>query len=271
LFNSKIGEGKAASVIDHLDSGCGVVATAKLVRVCKDAVSRLVKVAGRTSKSLHNKIVRNLTPKALQFDEKWSYSSKKQKNVTAADNPDQTGDRWDVNCLDPQTKLLISLIPGKRTAETISAAVADAKNRLAADAPIPAIFTDGEPAYYEAIKNVFGHRYNAPHSGIKGRPANPIIRIPHGLVYAQVVKHRKKNKVNAVEIRPIFGKTKLIAVVKDLGWKKANTSAIERFNLTDRTRNGRKARKSLQFSKRARFHDWMSWISALRYNFHHSH
>jgi hypothetical protein len=59
-------------------------------------------------------MVQDIRPKVLQFDEKWSYSNKKQKNVKAADDPDQTGDRWDVNCLDPQTKLLISLIPGKR-------------------------------------------------------------------------------------------------------------------------------------------------------------
>lgn len=271
LFNSKIREAKAAAVIDHLDSRCGVVATAKLVGVCKDAVSRLVRVSGRASKSLHNKFVRKLKPKALQFDEKWSYSSKKQKNVTAADDPTQTGDRWDVNCLDPHTKLLITVVPGKRTAESIHNAVKDAKSRLAADAPIPAIFTDGEPAYCDAILDLFGHRYAAPKSGKRGRPANPVMRVPHGLVYAQVVKHRKENKVVEVEVRPIFGKSKLAQVVKDLNWKKANTSAIERFNLTDRARNGRKVRKTLQFSKRARFHDWMSYITALRYNFHHPH
>lgn len=271
LFNSKISEAKAVAVIDHLDSGCGVVTTAKLVKVCKDAVSRIVRVAGRASKSLHDKLVHNLKPKALQFDEKWSYSRKKQKNITASDDQTQTGDRWDVNCLDPQSKLLITLVPGKRTKEAIGRAVADAKSRLASDAPIPAIFTDGEPAYCDSILNLFGHLYSTPYSGKRGRPANPIRRVPHGLVYAQIIKHRKENKVTEVEIRPIFGKTKLTALVKELGWRKANTSAIERFNLTDRTRNGRKVRKTLQFSKRARFHDWMSFITALRYNFHHPH
>ena len=74
-----------------------------------------------------------------------------------------------------------------------------------------------------------------------------------------------------VDIRPVFGKGKLPAVVQALGWKKANTSAIERFNLTDRDRNRRKTRKTLAFSKRTCFHDWMSWISAVRYNFLHTH
>ncbi|HXG19409.1 MAG TPA: hypothetical protein VNN62_10105 [Methylomirabilota bacterium] len=77
--------------------------------------------------------------------------------------------------------------------------------------------------------------------------------------------------MHAVEIRPIFGKGKLRKVVAEMGWTKANTSAIERFNLTGRMRNGRKARKTLGFSRRTRCHDWMSYITAVCYNFHHPH
>jgi transposase-like protein len=271
LFNSKIAESKAASIIEHLDSGCGLVATANLCRVAKDTVSRLVRVAGRTSKSLHDGLVRNLKPKALQFDEKWSYTTKKQKRVSACDDPLEVGDHWDLNCIDPQTKLLLTILPGKRTAEMIQEAVKDAAARLAVDCQRPAIFTDGEPAYIDAIVSVFGNRYRVAHSGRRGRPSNPRLRIPHSLVYAQVIKHRQRGQVESVEIRPIFGKGKLETIVGELGWRKANTSAIERFNLTDRMRNGRKARKSLCFSRRTRFHDWMSLIGAVRYNFHHAH
>lgn len=269
LFNSKIAESKAASIIEHLDSGCGVVATANLLRVAKDTVSRLVRVAGRTSCSLHDRLVRNIKPKALQFDEKWSYTTKKQKRVSVCDDPDEVGDHWDLNCIDPQTKLLLTILPGKRTAEMIHQAVKDAAARLAVDCAKPAIFTDGEPAYIDAIVSVFGNCYRVAHSGRRGRPPNPRLRIPHDLVYAQVIKHRQGGHIKSVEIRPIFGKGKLQTIVGELGWRKANTSAIERFNLTDRMRNGRKARKTLCFSRRTRFHDWMSLISAVRYNFHH--
>ena len=51
----------------------------------------------------------------------------------------------------------------------------------------------------------------------------------------------KGGAVKQVEVRPIFGKGKLAQVVADLGWTKANTSAIERFNLTDRMRNATKS------------------------------
>lgn len=271
LFNSKIAESIAASVIEHLDSGCGLVVTAKLCRVAKDTVSRLCRVAGRQSKALHDGLVRNIKAKALQFDEKWSYTTKKQKRVSDRDDPVEAGDHWDINCIDPQTKLLVTLKPGKRTAERIQEAVKDAASRLAGDCHKPAIFTDGEQAYRGAILEAFGHRAKVAHTGRRGRPQLPRLRVPHSLVYAQVIKHRQQGKVKSVEIRPIFGKGKLQAIVEELGWRKANTSAIERFNLTDRMRNGRKARKTLGFSRRTRFHDWMSWISANRYNFHHSH
>jgi len=271
LFNSKIPESKSASIIEHLDRKNGIVATAELVKVSKDTVSRLNRVTGRVFGKLHDVMVQDIRPKVLQFDEKWAFIYKKQKNVMITDDELAVGDHWDCNCIDPQSKLLISLVPGKRTAENISETVMDAAFRLASDCPIPAIFTDGEDAYTDAILSAFGNRYPAPRNSNKGRPPLPIMRAPQELVYAQVVKHRSGNRVAAVEIRPIFGKGKLDSVVESLGWKQANTSAIERFNLTDRQRNARKTRKSLNFSKDIRQHDGQSFINALLYNFHHHH
>ncbi len=94
-----------------------------------------------------------------------------------------------------------------------------------------------------------------PRRSPRGRPPAPVVRIPQALVYAQIVKHRQGRRVKQVEVRPTFGKVKLAQVVADLGWTKANTSAIERFNLTDRMRNARKTRKTLRFSRRTDRHD----------------
>ena len=162
LFTLKIAEDKAADLIDHLDAGCGVVSTAQVTKVSKDPVGRLLRVTGRPPKQVHDRRVRNLTPKALQFDEKWSYPGKKQRHLTPQDDPAEAGDHWDVNSLDPQTKLLISLVPGPRTAEALKQGVEDAASRLAPDAPQPAIFTDGDPAYPAILLRTFGHSYPAP-------------------------------------------------------------------------------------------------------------
>ncbi|MEW6737618.1 MAG: hypothetical protein AB1489_40425 [Acidobacteriota bacterium] len=204
----------------------------------------------------------------LQFDEKWALIYKKQKNVLITDDELEVGDHWACNCIDPQSKLLISLVPGKRTAENIHQTLSDTASRLASNCPIPAIFTDGEDAYTDAILFAFGNPYPAPRSSNIGRRPLPIIRVPQDLIYAQVVKHRSGSRVKEVERRPIFGKGKLDSIVEELGWRRANTSAIERFNLTDRTRNARKTRKSLNFSKNRRAHDAQSFINVLLYNFH---
>src|SRR5215510_13820974 len=72
LFNTKVAEEQAVSVIDHLGEGCGVRATARLVHVAKDTVARLLRVAGRHAERLHDQRVRNVTPRALELDEPWS-------------------------------------------------------------------------------------------------------------------------------------------------------------------------------------------------------
>ena len=271
LFNCKIGEAQAISVMEPLDSAGGLNATARLVGVSKEAVGRLLRVGGRISYQLHDRRVRDVQPAALQFDEKWSSVAKKQRHVTAMDDRSQTGDYWDANRLDPQSKLLVSLVPGQRTTRTIHRVVADAAERLAAKAGLPALFTEGEPTYPEAMVTTFGRAYPVSRRSGRGRPPAPVLRIPQALVYAQIVKHRQGGRVQQVEIRPIFGQGKLAQVVADLGWTQANTSALERFHRTDRMRNGRKTRKTLGFSRRTDRHDALSWISAVRYNFHHPH
>jgi transposase-like protein len=77
LFNTKIPEAKAVSVIEHLDEGGTVTGTARLVKVAKDTVARLLKVAGRQAQKFHEQQVRGIAPQALEFDEQWSYVGKK--------------------------------------------------------------------------------------------------------------------------------------------------------------------------------------------------
>ena len=76
LFNTKVTEERAASVIDHLGEGCGVRATARLAHVSKDTVARLLRMAGRHAEQVHDSRVCDVTPRALEFDEQWSFVKK---------------------------------------------------------------------------------------------------------------------------------------------------------------------------------------------------
>ena len=81
LFNTKITEANAEAVIDHLGEGCGVRATARLSKVSKDTVARLLRMAGRHAERLHDQRVRDVTPRALEFDEQWSFVKKSRSGV----------------------------------------------------------------------------------------------------------------------------------------------------------------------------------------------
>ena len=76
LFNTKVAEERAASVVDHLGEGCGVRATARLAHVSKDTVARLLRMAGRHAERFHDCRVCDVTPRALEFDEQWSFVKK---------------------------------------------------------------------------------------------------------------------------------------------------------------------------------------------------
>jgi hypothetical protein len=52
----------------------------------------------------------------VQFDEKWGFVGKKEKRCRADDPADRRcGDNWDHVAFDPEHKLVVSLVPGKRT------------------------------------------------------------------------------------------------------------------------------------------------------------
>jgi len=164
-----------------------------------------------------------------------------------------------------ESKLVVSLIVGKRTYDHTLALVQDAKDRLRKD-HLPAIFSDAFASYESALLEVFGRRYPA-----KGKSRLPVIRWRQGLAYGQVKKVYKRGRVGRVEVRAVYGKAKLAHTLYLLGYKQINTSAVERHNGTSRLRNQRQTRKTLAFSKSLRYHRWMSWLSVGLYNFCRAH
>jgi len=60
----------------YLDAGRSVRATASLVKVAEETVPRLLRVAGRHAQRFHDQHVHGLAPKALEFDEQWSFVKK---------------------------------------------------------------------------------------------------------------------------------------------------------------------------------------------------
>ena len=177
---------------------------------------------------------------------------------------------WDHTAVAADSKLVVSLVVGKRTQEQTHALVKDARGRLRAG-HLPAIFTDAYAGYESAILEAFGRRYRVPRLRAKGQASRSVLRWPQGLAYGQVKKHYQKGRVERIEVRALYGKARLKHILTLLGYKHINTSVVERHNGTSRLHNQRKVRRTLAFSKAPRYHRWMSWLCVGLYNFCRGH
>jgi IS1 family transposase len=164
--------------------------------------------------------------------------------------------------------LIISVVPGERTAENVAAVVVDFKRRTGGRL-MNLITTDGYPAYEEAILNAYGETITPPRTGKRGRPKAAYQVAPTGLNYAVVEKTREKGRVVAIATRVVFGtKAAIASALEESNVSRAiNTSFVERQNGTDRHRNARKARKTYRFSKDWRFHESVTYLTMYVYNF----
>ena len=270
LYRAHLPEEKVTSILEHITEGCGVLKTARLVKVHPDTVSRYTRAAGEHARAAHDELVaRSPETRELQMDEAWSYVAKKEKNCDEDDPEDRLrGDCWDHVAFDPEHRLVVSVVPGERTAESVHELVDDVKGRLEGRAPC-LITTDEYSPYEGAILEAFGEDVVPPRTGKPGRPRSPYKVAPEGLNYATVHKTRKKGRVVEVTTRVIFGTAATVAAALEASAasRTVNTAFVERHYGTDRNRNARKLRKTYCVSKDWWIHRAASFFSKYSYNF----
>src|SRR5262249_2076122 len=129
--------------------------------------------------------------------------------------------------------------------------------------------SDENPAYAEAIREVYGQQVQPRRTGKRGRPKKPYWRVPKGLKYATVHKTRKKGRVVKVEPRVVFGTRAAVraALALSLVSTAVNTVFVERSNGSDRHRNSRKVRKTYRFSKDWEVHEAVTCFTLYQANF----
>jgi hypothetical protein len=199
---------------------------------------------------------------------------KKDKHCVPGDPGDQEqGSYWDHVLLDTHSRLIVTLVIGRRTEETVYQAFTDFYQRT--DGQLPALFTTDE---YAAYLTVILDTYSVPKEALElteeqkaefGWEELPAVYFPVEIGYATVQKVRKKGRVVAVKKRVRLGTKKQVEEALAAGSTAAtiNTSYVERLHGTQRHFNARKARKVYTFSKELVFHVAVTWLCVVYYNF----
>ena len=205
----------------------------------------------------------------MQFDEKWAFVGKKEKHCDPDDPADaQQGDNWDHVAFDPEHRLVVSVVPGKRTSENTRQVVQDFKERTHGRLP-NLITTDEYPVYETELLDAYGEVVIPAPTGKPGRPPQPYKAPPAALNYATVHKTREKGRITKIDSRVIFGTVAAVtvALAASMVSTAINTAFVERHNGTDRNRNGRKVRKTYCFSKDWQVHEAVTYFTMYTYNF----
>ena len=178
------------------------------------------------------------------------------------------GDEWDHTAVDPESRLLLALVPGKRDGKTCEQLIRQVQDRTAGR--IDLLITSDEHAPYEtSIHKVYGVEQPQPRRPGPGRPRKPVKVVPADLCYATVRKKREKGRVVEVVRTVVFGTLCLLGTLLSRSTVSTtiNTSFVERNNGTDRHQNARKRRKTYAFSKDRAMHRAASFFIGYSYNF----
>jgi hypothetical protein len=192
-------------------------------------------------------------------------------------DPDQPADRtlgswWDHIILDCESKLIVSLVVGRRTADTVLETWLDFYERT--DGALPLLITTDEyPAYFTIIVQVYGVAKKELELTPEQRAevdydALPPVYFPVEIAYTTVRKERAQGRVVHVEPQIVLGTEAQVAAVLAAGSTAPtiNVSYVERWNGTQRHFNARKARKVYTFSKDWVFHVAVTWLCVTAYN-----
>jgi hypothetical protein len=199
---------------------------------------------------------------------------KKDKHCDPADpNDAEQGSYWDHVIIDPETKLIISLVVGRRNADTVVQVFTDFYGRT--DGALPELITtDGYAVYEAVILDTYGVWREelglTPEEEAEfDRAGMPEFYFPVEITYATVRKAKEGGRVVEVTSQVVLGgEEQAEETLEESERSQAiNTSFVERWFGTQRQFSGRRKRKAYTFSKELSFHEACTWLVVVWYNF----
>jgi IS1 family transposase len=235
-----------ATVIRGLCEGNSLRSMSRLTGIAVTTILRLLAEVGEFCAMYQHLAMRRLKVQRVEADEVWSFCGAKQKNAT---KPGQ-GDLWAYTAICAESKLLFAWLIGNRSKFATRAFVEDFARRIDGHFQLT---TDGLYWYEKPVR-----------AALRGR-----------CDYAQVVKEfgstqDERNPARRYSPATCTGIAKY-RVMGNPDLDSANTSYVERNNLTIRTYMKRMARLTLGFSKKQQNHAHAFAIHAMHFNYCRPH
>ena len=234
---------RQVQVVKCLCEGVSIRGTVRLTGVAKNTIVKLLSEMGEVCADFHDRAVRGVRVRRLQYDEIWSFVGVKAKNVSAEQKEQGWGDVWTWTAIDADTKLCVSYLVGARTTGWATDFMLDCSERIIGR---PQITTDAHKPYLKALEEAFGDDAD----------------------YAMLHKIYGVTKQPETRYSPakcIGSDMKTISGVPDPAH--VNTSYVERQNLTMRMSMRRFTRLTNAFSKKIEIHTAAISLYFMYYNF----
>jgi IS1 family transposase len=248
---NRLSLGDRARILSALVEGNSIRATCRMTGAAKGTVLKLLADVGDACGAFLDETMRGLPCKRIQADEIWSFCTAKQRNVPHDKRNDPNyGSMWTWIAIDPDTKLVVSYMLGKRDPFWAKVFIQDLSERLANRIQLT---TDGLNMYIGAVEHAFADQIDYAMLikvyGREGEDANP------------------ETRYSPAEVTS----TRSVVIMGDPDESRVSTSHVERQNLTIRMGMRRFTRLTNAFSRKALNLDRALALHFVYYNFARKH
>jgi transposase-like protein/IS1 family transposase len=153
-----LNESRGITAVQLLIEGCSIRTAERITGLHRDAILKLLAVAGERCAALQYARIRNVMATDIQADEIWSFIGKKEKNKTKEEeNDDSLGDCYTWVAIERKTKVVLAFVVGRRTSENAMELMRKVRRATSAASRFQ-LTTDGLQAYLAAVDEMLRER-----------------------------------------------------------------------------------------------------------------